>query len=338
MNEVICIGDATLDVFLGLGKDEASLHCRLDREECELGLKYGQKIPVDSVDFSLGGNASNGAVGLKRLGFEVGLFSRIGNDEIGSIVQSKLKAEGLSSTLVQKTVGASAHSTIINFKGERTILEKRYPHNYELPKNLPETNWLYLSSVGPNYEKFFGQVAEFVKKNNLKLAYNPAQTELRADFKTYESILAVCEILFVNKEEAGQMLGKPQWTIDNGQLTASNAAAAKEILQEISRLGPKIVVMTDGRNGSYASDGLKFYHSDIFPVEVVEATGAGDAYASGFLGALMSGQNLKEAMRWGTVNAASVATKVGAVAGLLSKKEIEQKIKERPDFVVKEMS
>ena len=333
MVDVICIGDATLDVFLKLRDDEAEVSCSLNKEKCQISLPYGSKIPVASVDLSLGGNAPNVAAGLKRLGFETGLLSRVGDDEIGSIIQSKLKAEGLSLSLVKETTGSSAYSTIINFKGERTILEKRYPHNYELPKDFPESDWLYLSSVGPSYEKFFGQVVDLAKQKNIKLAYNPSQAELRNNFKTYEQVLAGCYCLFVNKEEAGQLLAANRQPTAVGQ----QLSAIRKTLQDLHSLGPKYVAVTDGKNGSYATDGEKFYQCDIFPSEMVEATGAGDAFASGFLGALMSGQSILDAMKWGTVNASSVVTKVGAVAGLLSRAEIEKKVKEKPDFGPREV-
>ena len=60
--DVISVGDATLDVFVDL--IEASVHCNLRQEECQLCLSYADKIPVEKVQRVIGGNAANNAVGL----------------------------------------------------------------------------------------------------------------------------------------------------------------------------------------------------------------------------------------------------------------------------------
>lgn len=104
------------------------------------------------------------------------------------------------------------------------------------------------------------------------------------------------------------------------------------MLQEIASLGPKYVVITDGLNGADCYDGEKFYHCEIFPAEAVEATGAGDAFASGFMGAVMHGLTAFDAVKWGMVNSASVVTKVGAVAGLLTVPELENSLQRQSKF------
>ena len=106
----------------------------------------------------------------------------------------------------------------------------------------------------------------------------------------------------------------------------------KEMLAAIASYGPKYTVITDGKNGAYASDGQTFLYCAIFPVEVVEATGAGDSFAAGFMGAIMHGKPMNEAMKWGMINAAFVVGKVGAVAGLQTKGIIEKVIGENPKF------
>ncbi|MBI2190285.1 MAG: hypothetical protein HYU49_01970, partial [Candidatus Levybacteria bacterium] len=57
MNDFVCVGDATIDAFLSI--HDANLHCRLNEKDCELCIKYGEKIPVDKFELSLGGIASN---------------------------------------------------------------------------------------------------------------------------------------------------------------------------------------------------------------------------------------------------------------------------------------
>ena len=84
-------------------------------------------------------------------------------------------------------------------------------------------------------------------------------------------------------------------------------------------MGARSVVITDGKNGSSAIDEKgKIYSFGVLPANVVQKTGAGDAYTSGFLAAYTQGKDIEGAMRWGAANAASVIQEIGAQKGLLS--------------------
>lgn len=106
----------------------------------------------------------------------------------------------------------------------------------------------------------------------------------------------------------------------------------------LQSMGPKIVSITDGKEGSYAIDHTgKMYCIGMFPSTVVERTGAGDAYASGFLSAIISDHVIPDAMRWGAVNASSVVAQIGAQAGLLKRESLEKKLVGFPEFKAKEI-
>ena len=132
-------------------------------------------------------------------------------------------------------------------------------------------------------------------------------------------LLKVSYALFINVEEA-QMISR------ESTLEIHHLATA------LWKLGPKKVVITDGKNGAYSFDGKELMHCPIFPGKLVEATGAGDAFATGFLGALMHGQLHNEALRWGSVNSASVVGKVGPQPGLLSSTQIRTRLRKHPNF------
>lgn len=352
MLDVISVGDATLDVFLTLNENDVDIHCRIDKPTCEICFNYADKIPVDSVDFSLGGNAANHAVAMSRLGFKAALYTVHGDDETGRNIDEKMRKEGLVTDHIMSEEGPSSYSTVINFKAERTILEKKYPRHYRLLTNFPVTPWMYVSSLGPDYESFFTEVSRFVRENKIKLGFNPAQLQLRSPFSTYESIVNASYVVFMNKEESSQVLTSaklglqdqrmPQVKVTGGKewFTDSESWKNEEIkkaLIELSRFGPKYSVITDGPKGAYAYDGGKFYFSSIFEAPVVERTGCGDAFASGFMAALMCGSDVKEAMRWGMFNSASVVGKIGPQEGILRKTEMENRLKENRDPVAVEI-
>ena len=96
---------------------------------------------------------------------------------------------------------------------------------------------------------------------------------------------------------------------------------------EFFKYGVKKVVITDGRNGAQASDGKRLYFCPVISHKRIDTLGAGDSFASGFTSAVMRGKNLKTALIYGTLNASSVVSHFGAQKGLLTHKELEDRIK-----------
>jgi sugar/nucleoside kinase (ribokinase family) len=115
--------------------------------------------------------------------------------------------------------------------------------------------------------------------------------------------------------------------------TKQDGVDIPQLLDGLLKLGPKIAIVTDAANGSYATDGETAWHLGTRPeIPRVEATGAGDAFSSAFAVSLLLGNDIPEAMRWGTFNAESVIQKIGPQAGILRKKELEDELRRNPDF------
>lgn len=309
---VICVGNAKIDTFLTLR--EANNHLRFSEETNELCIKFGEKISVDKSEILLGGNAANVAVGASRLGLKAALVAEIGKDEFAQKIINTLKLENVDTSKVSQTEGQqSSFSVILNFKSERTIFSEhvRRDHNFNF-ENI-SAKYAYLTSIGDVWEKAYEKAIEFVKKTNCSLIFNPGTLQIAAGAQNLANVLSIANIIIVNKEE-GQALLK------------NNNLNMEDLLLGLQKLGPKVVVVTDGKNGSYAIDQKgEFFKQEIAEAQVVEKTGAGDAYSSGFLSALINGKTIANAMEWGTKNSASVIGKVGAQTGLLHKSDIEKK-------------
>jgi ribokinase len=102
------------------------------------------------------------------------------------------------------------------------------------------------------------------------------------------------------------------------------------LIKKIHSLGPKLVFITDGIKGAYASDGKEQWFMPIYPHAPYERTGAGDAFSSTVSVALLLGLSLKEALLWGPINAMSVTQYVGAQKGLLTKEKIRELLAQAP--------
>ena len=182
--------------------------------------------------------------------------------------------------------------------------------------------WLYVGEMGKGYEKVYKQVADYAKLDGVKIAMNPGSIQIQERKKTLYNLFPYLEALFVNREEA-QIL------------TRASTNEVHKLAGALFKYGPKHVIITDGKQGAYEFSGGELNFCPIFPGKLVEATGAGDAFASGTLGALMHGESCSEGLRWGAVNSASVVGYVGPTAGLLSAAEINKRLKAKPRFNVK---
>ncbi len=307
MFDFISIGDSTLDVFLQL--HEATVSCQLNKEQCLLCLEYAEKIPVENVVKIPGaGNASNAAVGATRLGLASAIVSILGKDDIGKEILSGWKRAGVSTKYVQfDPKRETNYSTVLNFKGERTILSFSEPRKYSLP-DLDGAKWIYYTSLGPGHQKLEKQLLAHLKKHpQQKLCFNPGTKQLRRGLESLKPVIARCDVFIVNKDEAEFLLKDGERPIQN-------------LLASFIHHGAKLVVITDGPNGSHATDGKHIWFEPIFPGPVVERTGAGDSYATALVCMLHHGLSIPDAMRAGTANGWSVVQYVGPQKGLLTKK------------------
>lgn len=331
--DILCVGDAVIDAFLAL--HNASVHCRLDRTKCELCVQYGAKIPLDDCQFQTGGNGANVSVGLSRMGKSTALMAEIGDDEFTQKIHKALEKEQVDKSRVLQTQDASStFSMIINFQGERTIFTKHITRQHNFSFENIQTQWLYLTSLGNEWKQVYKKAGEFIKTNKALLAFNPGSLQLDEGIQEIREVLPVTDILFVNKEEAVR-ISNFQFPISNEK---ENEEIIPELLRKIHEMGVKTVVITDGVRGSYTIDAEgKIVFCNTYESPRIEFTGAGDAYASGVLGAILSGKTLSDGMKWGTVNATSVIGKVGAQPGLLTKKEIEKKLSENPELKVEKL-
>lgn len=310
--DLITIGDSTIDTFIKI--HDATVECDINHRDCKICISYGSKIPVDAIAHGVAGNAANVAVGVSRLDLKTAIYTNLGDDEHGRTIRATLEQERVDPDYIKVNPGKESNlSVVLTFKGERTIFVYHQDWHYQLP-NLEPCAWVYLTSLAETFtnSNIINEVASYVGKAGAKLAFGPGTFQLKADVKKYPKLLEKCAVLFVNMEEAKQILEiDPQETLE-----------VRDILSKLLFLGPKIVVVTDGANGSYATDGQKYLKAGIFPTQLIEKTGAGDGYASGFLAALFYIEPIEEAMIWGTINASHVISVVGPQRGLMTKDEL----------------
>lgn len=322
--DCITIGDVMRDIFIFPDLEDMEKPVSDEeigsKEHFENFLVFGlgDKIEVSDVSFSIGGTAANVAVGLGKAGFKTSIISAIGGDGIANEILLELRSKKVSTeNLKAYKSRKSSFSVIVSYKGERTIFvyHSFKPLDFVMPREV-NAPWLYLGPMAKDFEEIYNQVTNLVVKKNLKVAINPGSVQINRGLNSLGGLRKLAEIIFLNREEAQLISGLP------------GVPQVKDTARAISYLGPKTVVITDGKDGAYAYSNEKFLKVGIYPGHRLDATGAGDAFAAGFLSATIKELPLQECLKWGVVNSASVVGKIGAQEGLLSSGMIKKKVKE----------
>lgn len=320
MVKILAIGKGTQDVFLK--SDEFDPH--KEGKVMYTHLPLGLKMEVDDVTFSTGGNATNVAVTFARQGVDSGYMWGLGEDPASQSILKELDDEGVDTRhVIQKEEYQSGYSVImIATNGERTILNHRGNafgrtgrHNFDLTA-IDGYDWVYPTSLGNGGLPLLREIVDTAEKYGAKVMLNPAGPEL-AEPDKLKTLLENVEVLCCNKEE--------MQTIVSGETCEELALHALHYVP--------VAIVSDGPNGVVATDGKTIVRAGMYEdVPVVDRTGAGDAFASGFLSQWSQGKSLRESIIFASANSTSVVTKIGAKAGILRRdvKLHEMPLHERP--------
>jgi len=331
--DVIAIGGAVLDFTFYTDQGKVFSTPENLTAQRMLGFEYGAKISPTESHLTLGGGAANAAVSLTRLGFIAAIATRLGADEAGKEILAKLKKEKISGQFVQLDRQApTGYSFIVALdkkEREHVIFAERGAFNNFVfkPKDFAglKCPWLYLTSLsGKDWQKNLKAIFNFAKSRDIKIFWNPGAVQLASGKRVLANFLKQTQILMVNKDEAielalsGVKLGRKNPNHLNRPIYLLN------ILQE---WGPKLVIITDGKKGAWGYDGKKILRQKILRAKMINTTGVGDAFGSGFLAGLLAEKDVSRALKWGMANSAAVLTRVGAETGLLTRKELLKKVK-----------
>jgi len=319
--DIIAIGDITTDAFIKL--KEAEVHCKINTQDCELCMRFGDKLPFESVKVVRAvGNAPNAAVAAARLGLHSALVTNIGDDQNGRECIQTLRKEHVDTIYVKVHKGQPTnYHFVLWYDVDRTILVNHVPYEYILPKVKPP-KWVYLTSLGANTFPYHMAIADYLETNpSVKLAFQPGTFQMQLGFEELKRIYDKTEVFFVNVEEAQRILGYDTSVRD-----------IKKLFKGIASHGPKLIIITDNTNGAYMFDGDHYYHIPMYPDPrpAFERTGCGDAFAATFISALAMGKTPLEAFLWAPINPMSVAQFVGAQEGLLTFDQLEWWLKNAP--------
>lgn len=322
--DVMSVGDIVTDAFIKLYDDQAKSY---EDEEGNkwLAMPFGAKLPFDDVEvLEAVGNAANAAVAFARLGLNSAFVTNVGGDQPGRDMITSLHKDNIDTRFVRINPGhKSNYHYVLRYGAERTILIKHEEYDYHWPHFRPDEvpRWLYFSSISKNAIPYHDQIADWLDDNpDVKLAFQPGTFQMEAGAERLKRLYVRADVLILNREEAALVGG-------------GNQEDVHDLINKLHDLGAKTVIVTDGPDGAYASDGQNRLQMPLYPdpAPPVERTGAGDAFASTLVAALIKGNTLEGALQWAPINSMSVVQKVGAQAGLLTEKELEKLLRDAPE-------
>ena len=287
------------------------------KKKVQLAFELGTKVDIKSTHISLGGGACNTATGFNKLGLRTAPLVRIGDDIRGKMMLKKLKKMKIDTSLVQiDQDNATGFSFICGFgknKHHVVFSHRGAAKHLEFDKNSMdeiEARWLHVTSLkNKNWMKILDNVVEHAKDNKVRWSWNPGGTQLMAGKSKLSKYLKVVDVLLVNRSEAES-------------LTRHKERNISKLLKKISSFGPRIVVITDGAGGAYVynNDWKKEYYHKALAKKVMDTTGAGDSFASGFISGILMYDDARKALK--LANSQAVLREVGAQNGLLTKKDL----------------
>jgi len=309
MFEVITFGSATWDIFLKMGKDQIIKSDKFPSGS-GVGFDLGKKIDVEDMYFSFGGGGMNSAATFKKQGFKVAYCGSVGDDIPGLHIISEMERMGIGTNFIQKNEKPTNNSVIlITSDIERTVLAYRGAsedlNKEEVLWGDMSPSWFYLAPLSGKLRDLTEDIVDFGKKNKIKIAINLGNSQIALGKEKLEPLLKKVDVLLLNLEEASL-------------LTGVDIKDEMGIMRELNSLHPGINTVTKGPEGVLVSQEDVLIDASSCKVKVVDRTGAGDAFGSGFVsGLIKSNMDVEWATKLGIANSVSCIQVRGAINGLL---------------------
>ncbi len=307
MARIVSLGSALQDIYL---VDHDDLVPTTIGGDAIFGkVLVGSKVDIDKISYEVGGGGINSAITFSRHGHEAILMSNISRDTAGASIIKALSEEGIDDSYINCLERRATGSSIVLLdekSGERTILTYRgasvqFGNFDEKDLDLIQPDWLYVTTVRGDMhtlERFFKKA----KNSDIKVMFNPGVKELENP-KEVLKLLKYVDILNVNKSEASRLVP---------------GVVLEELLYHLNSY-VETVIITDGAMGGIAGDSKEVYRFGIYEdKKIKDATGAGDAFGSGFLAHLAAGHSFRSSLIFASANSTAVVSKLGANKGILT--------------------
>lgn len=353
----LTVGGATIDTIAIIESDRIERMSMRNADSAFLLLEEGRKTESLEISTHCGGGATNAAVALSRLGFEVAALIKLGTDRRAETILDKLGEENVSVRWVKRDTRAptgasvlvSSHernAAVFTFRGANALLELA-----DLSKDAFEVDLVHVANLSNRSADCYPAIVEKAKAHGAVLSANPGLRQLSAHAPEFLQCLPSIDVLTLNRQEADALVaaltsfgegrgprgaswgqGPPRLAV-RGLIGGGFEMSLRVFVSRILDRGVRHVVVTDGSEGAFAASGTEIFYAEARKAAVAGTAGAGDAFAATYAACVARGQPAADALIAATVNAASVLAHVDTQSGLLTREALEtelEAIKSRP--------
>ncbi len=279
----------------------------------------GELVSTDRVQLSLGGCASNTALGLAKVGVQVGVSGCVGDDPFGRFIVEALSVDRVDSRGIHQVAGWGSGATlVVNVAGEDRRFISTSAANTQFRVAHISDEWIEQAKVVyiggyfmmPKLES--DDLVRLFRKARGHGAKTVLDVVLYGDssyWQRLEKILPETDFFMPNDHEAALITG-----LDEPLAQAEKFLAA----------GAKNVVVTRGSAGSLLVGETGRFRAGVYPTEFVGGTGSGDAFDAGFIAGLLAGEDMAGCLRWGSALGASCVRSITATESIFTRPEAEQ--------------
>jgi len=324
MKSILGIGNALTDILAILPDDNLLNEFHLPKGsmqhvDMETGDRIWNALKEVGVKYVPGGSAANTVTCTSIFGMPSGYIGKIGDDELGNLFKSTMEQFGVKTTMLYGTkssgrcmvfiAGANAERTFADYMGAALEmgpedLKQEYFEGYD---------YFHIEGYLVQNQDLIATAVQMAKAAGCKISIDMASynvVESNAAF-LHNLVEKYVDIVFANETEAKAFTKLPP----------------RKAVEEISQLC-EIAVVKVGKDGSMVQSGNEFHLIKPWPAEAIDATGAGDTYAAGFLYAHSLGLPLKTCGQIGSIIAAKVVEVVGTKIDVPRWRDAKTQIKE----------
>lgn len=351
--KALTVGGAMIDTLAIIESSRIERMTMSNADSSFLLMEEGRKTEAVDISTHTGGGAVNAAVAMARLGFDVSALVKLGQDSRAETILTKLEHEGISTRWALRDrrapTGASVlisshdrNAAVFTFRGVNTMLEASDLHDAAFAVDV-----VYISSLSGRSADRLPDLARRAKAHGAIVATNPGVRQLSARAGSFQDTLALVDIVALNRTEASTLVpsliaqfgeGGPKLPlapdeerpeIDLRPLSGGGFdMSLVAFFRALTSLGPKRILLTDGKNGAYVATEKDILFCPSVEVPVAGTAGAGDAFTSTYTVFEALGRTTIEALEAATINAASVVGHIDTQAGLLRREELEERLEE----------
>ena len=301
MFDLVTIGTISADLYFS-AED-------LTKKGDRLNLAIGGKYRSEDFSMSVGGGAANVAIGGRKNGLKTAVVGMVGNNVFRKGIMQRLKmAKVNTSHVLFNQTAASVSVLLLQKNGERTVIAYQSSQEHVLEESHVETRnfktrAVYFGSLSHVSIKERRSLMKYLKEKGVDIFVNIGQLDCCKP-KTYSNeLLEYADVLILNTHEFAELVKK---NIDDINFS-------KSVLHLLPVMKSKIIIVTDGKNGSYGYEGLKtFFCPIVKEKKVVDTTGVGDGYSAGFISSFLRFDDLEKAMKAGSRYSSKIVAKIGA--------------------------